>query len=312
MSNQNQETNEMTNENRNRLLTFYLRLYNQTHDRIDLLYTLLDEIRDYINILGGLNLINDVTNSTLRQPTNNQNQNQNRNRERINRTNRQNQSYHRQERPQQQQQQQQQQQTQTQTNYRTTFQPYIFEFDYYIPNTTASNYLRNFNSSVPIVASTEQIEYATHQYLFSEICEPLNLHCPITLEQFTNDSQVTQLLGCNHIFNSNSISSWFRSNVICPLCRADIRDYIASDSSYNHHEETKEETKLEETKEELPRQSRNTSNNDLYTNLLTQLTETMIGQLMNPNNDSSNRVYMNSSTHDLSNNKYIFRGYNSR
>jgi hypothetical protein len=52
------------------------------------------------------------------------------------------------------------------------------------------------------------------------------MECPITLEPFTPDAEVTLLLGCNHIFHRNSINNWFQNNVRCPVCRYDIRNYV--------------------------------------------------------------------------------------
>ena len=57
------------------LLTFYINLYNVTLDRIDALYQVLDETREYINALSGRN-----------RNTQHQNQNNNFSQNRNNRT----------------------------------------------------------------------------------------------------------------------------------------------------------------------------------------------------------------------------------
>ena len=114
----------------------------------------------------------------------------------------------------------------------------------------------------------------------------MNSSCPITLDRFENNSNVTILLGCNHIFTPTSINSWFRSNVLCPVCRHDIRTPITNNvappnndntnnvdinedddnDDYNHdygYEESKEEEEeeLEETKEDVPPPINNNNSN---------------------------------------------------
>ena len=70
-----------------------------------------------------------------------------------------------------------------------------------------------------------QIRNATRNIVFSEIINPVNERCPISLEPFTNDMLVTQILYCRHLFTQNNFTEWFNSNVRCPVCRYDIRNY---------------------------------------------------------------------------------------
>jgi len=77
-----------------------------------------------------------------------------------------------------------------------------------------------------IIAPTEaQIHNATRLTLFSDIVNPINSNCPISLEPFDPNMQVLQIIQCQHNFNPSSLSSWFRGNVRCPVCRYDIREY---------------------------------------------------------------------------------------
>ena len=46
-----------------------------------------------------------------------------------------------------------------------------------------------------------------------------------------NGEQVFQIKHCGHNFRENALRNWFRTNVRCPVCRYDIRDYSISDSS---------------------------------------------------------------------------------
>jgi len=88
------------------------------------------------------------------------------------------------------------------------------------------DFLLNFYDTVPVYPSLDQINNGTRRVLYSNIENQLNSSCPITLENFNNDDNVTQILGCGHIFNHDSLNSWFRNHVRCPVCRYDIRNYI--------------------------------------------------------------------------------------
>ena len=71
----------------------------------------------------------------------------------------------------------------------------------------------------------EQIQNAVRNIQYSSIIDPINESCPISLEPFQQQDNVTQINQCNHIFNTNELNHWFESNVQCPVCRYDIRNY---------------------------------------------------------------------------------------
>ena len=83
----------------------------------------------------------------------------------------------------------------------------------------------NSLESVPIIPTREQVDYATHQTRFGDISEPANNRCTISLVPFNEDSQVTQIIHCGHIFNTDEINRWFLTSCRCPICRYDIRNY---------------------------------------------------------------------------------------
>jgi len=389
MSNQNTNQSNLERTNTNNanttriLLDFYITLHNQTVRRMDSLYDILDETRETINILGGINASNNNANRA-RQYSNDTNTNtytnpyyipsenntrgnfrgrqggeqagrhqQGRGRYNNGRTNggRNNISTNR-------------SQNWHSMNYTTgqpnNFEslynnriyiegrPYRIEFDRYTiptpnysytnrnsgPETDLLNFIQQVYSNVPVVATAEQIERGTRIIRFSEIMSPTNNNCPITLEPFANDSTVTQILGCNHIFNTEAINSWFETNVRCPMCRYDVRTNIPSSSE---REETKEELELEETKEEpqsftpivgsrerpVERNSNSIrspriqtypsvsdgSSNNILESALTEITGNLINQFLNSTQrDTANRLFFNNSF-DASNNEIIFRGF---
>ena len=90
--------------------------------------------------------------------------------------------------------------------------------------------LDNFFSPIAIRPSETQIEAATRNVRFSDIIRPMNTSCPISLETFNDNNQVTMIRHCGHIFNREMLHSWFQSNCLCPVCRYDIRDYVPSNS----------------------------------------------------------------------------------
>ena len=217
--------------------------------------------------------------------------------------------------------------------------PYRIEFERYnIPtnitrntggNNDMLNFIQNFYSTVPVVASPAQIQTATRLTRFSDIINPMNSSCPITLEQFSSHSNITEILGCNHLFNPEALTSWLESNVRCPVCRYDIRTNRITSRQQREQEETKEETVLEETKEDTPiphsperppernsnsrrrspRQQIDASDNILESTL-TEITETLLTQLFNGSTQSNypGRLFFNN-TFDASNNEIIFRGF---
>jgi len=81
-----------------------------------------------------------------------------------------------------------------------------------------------FMTPVIVFPSQEQINRSSRLIMFDAISSPINNSCPITHETFSNDEMVLQL-ACGHIFNNDAIRIWFRTNVRCPICRYDIRDY---------------------------------------------------------------------------------------
>ena len=85
--------------------------------------------------------------------------------------------------------------------------------------------LDGFLNAVPVSPTQEQINNAVENCLFSEINQPGNQACPISLRTFQTNDEVSVIKYCNHIFGKNELTSWFLYNTRCPLCRYDIRNY---------------------------------------------------------------------------------------
>ena len=158
-------------------------------------------------------------------------------------------------------------------------------------NTTIGNHfsriLNSFLDPINIIPTQSQIENATRTIVYGDILDPINTSCPISLEGFTDTSNVIMIRHCRHIFNTNSLMSWFNSNCKCPVCRYDIRDYNPNDNTQNEEQEEQEEN------EELDNNNNNNQTN-LHTNVNTN-TNT------NTNNNSIEALFVEILT-DLSNN----------
>ena len=88
--------------------------------------------------------------------------------------------------------------------------------------------IRNFFAPVNVYPTQAQLTAATRTAIYSDIVNPTNTSCPISLEPFSDNSNVTVIRHCGHIFDSDQFQSWFRVNCRCPVCRYDIREYTAS------------------------------------------------------------------------------------
>ena len=94
--------------------------------------------------------------------------------------------------------------------------------------------LESFFSPVEVYPTPTQVEAATRRVRYCDIVTPLNRSCPISLEDFNDNDMVSVIRQCGHIFKTDELNTWFRSNCRCPVCRYDIRNYNtnASSSSY--------------------------------------------------------------------------------
>ena len=120
--------------------------------------------------------------------------------------------------------------------------PYIVDsiHEYQIPprnnrnedfNTNFSHILQNFFQPVDVFPTPSQIEASTRRVRYCDIISPRNRSCPISLDTFNDSDMVCVIRFCGHIFNTEELHTWFRSNCRCPVCRYDIRNYNSNASS---------------------------------------------------------------------------------
>jgi len=206
---------------------------------------------------------------------------------------------------------------------------YIDNIPYYLDNlqlfslpTTTGNTSRNlsnhfsrilnsFLEPVNITPTQTQIENATRNIVYGDILDPINNSCPISLETFTDTSNVTMIRHCRHIFNTTNLMSWFGSNCKCPVCRYDIRNYDANNSTTNNNNEDNEEeleyqqddndTNENVTNANVTNNNNNNNNNNNTSNNIRQTHETRETRNRNNNNNSIEALFFEI-IGDLSNN----------
>jgi len=90
-----------------------------------------------------------------------------------------------------------------------------------------------FQSSVPVYPTLRQIQQSTRCYNYTqeESDEEPDIRCPITREEFNVGEEICVIRHCNHKFKKEPLYQWFNSNVRCPVCRFDIRDYVDDDNN---------------------------------------------------------------------------------
>ena len=132
--------------------------------------------------------------------------------------------------------------------------------------------------------TNDEINRATLNTVFAHILSPVNATCPISRDEFNDESEITMIRGCNHVFNRSSLREWLANHATCPMCRMDIREYrppsLQEPSAPPHPEHTSHRTTTDIPRNisidsadrdhvtfsyDLPS---NTNNEDIYRNLI--------------------------------------------
>jgi hypothetical protein len=293
-----------------RLLSMYISQYEQTNTHIDLLFNMLDEIRQ--------NIIN-ITQSRRynRNNRNNRNNTNNRNNRNLNSifnpilNNRYN---------------------FFNNDDRTPFETYnsfnMRNRDNYgfIQNSELTSLLNTFlNTRVVVRPTTEQIENATRLIRYRDIENPLAEFCPISLEEFNDDDEVRQILHCGHIFHQNQFQQWFESNSRCPICRYDIRNYTSLNNNNNNNNDQPSRQSPDSTEQNVRdnnQTSRQSNRNNLDTS--SSLPISNIELLRNPvsneieqfsfdiNEPSFTNIFLDQISRNILNNLYTPNDNNGR
>ena len=113
-----------------------------------------------------------------------------------------------------------------QNNYQSQILSYVI---YPFLDLSGTNLNQTRYQDVTVSPTEQQINSATRIITYDESIELINHRCPISLADFEEGEDIRQIIHCGHCFCEDSIQNWFRSNVRCPVCRYDIRDYSLPD-----------------------------------------------------------------------------------
>ena len=129
-------------------------------------------------------------------------------------------------------------------------------------NSLLNNFLNSFMQPVEVYPTSSQIEAATRLVRYCDISRPVYNQCPISLEEFNDSDMVTVIRHCGHIFHTEHLMNWFRSNCRCPVCRFDIREYNSNASTEFYSNSTDESSQ----RQRQTRENIDSSNNILERN----------------------------------------------
>jgi hypothetical protein len=83
-----------------------------------------------------------------------------------------------------------------------------------------------FQDPVTVAPTPQQIEHATLLQQATQNEE--SLLCAVCQDAYTEGQAIRTIRHCNHSFHKTCIDPWFQTNVRCPVCRYDIREYTQS------------------------------------------------------------------------------------
>lgn len=144
----------------------------------------------------------------------------------------------------------------------------------YNTSNSRSRFLESFFSPVEVYPTPSQIEAATRRVRYGDIISPLNRSCPISMDNFDDDNMVTIIRECRHIFTSDHLNTWFRSNCRCPICRYDIRSdnsNVASEIFQNFEQRRNQRQNISQNTSEERNNSERTTTSMTLNSLLNNL-----------------------------------------
>lgn len=130
-----------------------------------------------------------------------------------------------------------------------------------------------FMEPINVYPTQTQIETATRFVRYCDISRPLNTQCPISMDDFNDSDMVTVIRYCGHIFKTEHLMNWFRTNCKCPVCRYDIRNYRTNTSSqfYNGSDSNNATEANISNETQQVTQSSDTSNNIIERNSVNRM-----------------------------------------
>jgi hypothetical protein len=178
--------------------------------------------------------------------------------------------------------------------------PYIIDYiaQYSFPtgrninsNQDINSLFNNFMQPVEVFPTQSQIESATRRVRYCDISRPINTQCPISMDEFNDNDMVTVIRPCGHIFHTEHLMNWFRSNCRCPVCRYDIREYNSNASTEfftnsNQYINNTNNVLQFQTNESIDSSNNNLEgiNTNINSNNITNLGTTLLNNILNDRN----------------------------
>jgi hypothetical protein len=182
---------------------------------------------------------------------------------------------------------------------------FILDYQDTLSTEQITELLQTFLNPIIISPTQSEINNATSLIRFDEIENPLNNSCPISLEPFQQEETITIIKYCGHLFKTNEIQHWFTTNVRCPVCRYDIRNFInrnETNNSTSFHQNTRNQENLEISNNNRSEERERTDRTDRI-NRTNRTNRRSIPNLLSNNNNSRGRLdnfLLNLTINDLS------------
>lgn len=157
----------------------------------------------------------------------------------------------------------------------------------------------SFMEPVEVYPTQSQIEAATRRVRYCDISRPAYTQCPISLEDFNDNEMVTVIRPCGHIFQSEHLMNWFRTNCRCPVCRFDIREYNSNASTEFFNNSNQNNANVNRSSSQSESVFIDSSNNNIERNSINRMDSiNSIGSNASNNlyNDIFNDAYFNNIT----------------
>jgi hypothetical protein len=91
-------------------------------------------------------------------------------------------------------------------------------------NTGLDDALNNLSQDVVVRPTETEIANGTDVLYYRDLSNATATGtCPITQNNFEDDTRVMIINECGHVFEETALRQWFRVNTKCPVCRHDIR-----------------------------------------------------------------------------------------
>ena len=159
--------------------------------------------------------------------------------------------------------------------------------------------LRNFFQNILVYPSREQINNATELITYNRNLENISQTCPITLDEFQDGDIIRQIKHCKHVFHEQSIQNWFRTNVRCPVCRYDIRDFRTVEQTPELQEENTQNIEETETETETETNINENEYNDIFQELSNNITQNLRNIISGNTQEGLGSGYLDSSQNFL-------------